>query len=147
MPVPEVGSQPRPMAKTVMPTMAIQKSGAEAPISEVKVTMRSKTPPGRKAASEPMTMAAVVTSSHGDDGEPERPDEGLQHDVDRRARLAQAVAEVEVQHVPDVAAELHDQRVVQAVQLAELLDHLRRRVDRQEQRRPGRRSAATGRRP
>ena len=132
-PVPEVGSQPRPMAKTVIPTMAIQKSGAEAPISEVKVTIRSKMPPGRKAASEPMTMAADRDQRHGDDREPERPDEGLQHHVDRRARLPQAVAEVEVQHVPDVAAELHDDRIVQPVQLAELLDHLRRRVDRQEQ--------------
>ena len=72
---------------------------------------------------------------HGDDREPERPDEGLQHHVDRGARLPQALAEVEVQHVPDVAAELHDQRVVQPVQLAELVDHLLRRVDRQEQRR------------
>ena len=60
-PVPEVGSQPRPIAKRVMPTMAIQKSGAEAPISEVNVTIRSKMPPGRKAAIEPMTMAATVT--------------------------------------------------------------------------------------
>ena len=51
------------MAKTTMATMAIQKSGAEAPISEVKVTIRSKTPPGRNAASEPMTMAATVTSA------------------------------------------------------------------------------------
>ena len=63
VPVPLVGSQPRPMAKTVMPTMAIQKSGAEAPISEVKVTIRSKTPPGRNAASEPMTIAAAATSA------------------------------------------------------------------------------------
>ena len=63
VPVPLVGSQPRPMANTVMPTMAIQKSGAVAPISEVKVTMRSKTPPGRTAASEPMTIAAPVTSA------------------------------------------------------------------------------------
>jgi hypothetical protein len=49
------------MAKTVMPTMAIQKSGAEAPIREINETNRSKMPPGRKAASEPMTMAAIET--------------------------------------------------------------------------------------
>ena len=61
VPVPEVGSQCRFTAKITMATMAIQKSGAEAPISEKKVAMRSKTPPTLNAASEPMTMAATVT--------------------------------------------------------------------------------------
>ena len=63
VPVPEVGSQPSPTANTTMATMATQKSGAEAPISEVSEAMRSKTPPTRNAASEPTTMAAAVTST------------------------------------------------------------------------------------
>jgi hypothetical protein len=57
VPVPEVGSQPSPTEKTMTPTMAIQKFGVEAPISEMKVAIRSKTPPGRLAASEPVTSA------------------------------------------------------------------------------------------
>ena len=62
VPVPEVGSQPSLTANTTMATMATQKSGAEAPISDTSEAMRSKIPSARNAASEPTTMAAVVTS-------------------------------------------------------------------------------------
>ena len=42
-----------------MPTIATQKSGVLAPISEMKLATRSKRPPGRNAASEPITIATV----------------------------------------------------------------------------------------
>ena len=62
MPVPEVGSQPRLTEKSTIATIATQKSGALAPISEKNVASRSKTPPTLKAASEPTTIAMTVTS-------------------------------------------------------------------------------------
>ena len=71
----------------------------------------------------------------GGDRQPERPDEGLEDDVDGRTRLTQALAEVEVQHVPDVASELHDDGIIEPVQLAELVEHFRRGIDRKEERR------------
>ena len=45
LPVPDVGTQPRFTEKMTIATMAIQKSGALAPISEKKVAIRSKSPP------------------------------------------------------------------------------------------------------
>ncbi len=61
VPVPDVGSQPKFTDKSTIATMAIQKSGALAPISEKNVAIRSKTPPTWNAASEPKTIAATVT--------------------------------------------------------------------------------------
>ena len=92
LPVPEVGSQPRLTAKTRMPTMAIQKSGAEAPTSEMKVAIRSKTPPGPERRERADDDGGDGDERHGDDGERQRPDEGLEHDVDRRAGLAQGLS-------------------------------------------------------
>ena len=46
-----------------MATIAIQKSGALAPISDRIEESRSKKPPILKAASEPMTIAELVTSA------------------------------------------------------------------------------------
>ncbi|MGZ2425847.1 hypothetical protein ACVIRM_004871 [Rhizobium laguerreae] len=63
VPVPDVGRTCSLTAKMTIATMASQKSGAAAPISEKKVARRSKTPPTRNAASEPMTIAATVTSA------------------------------------------------------------------------------------
>ena len=110
VPVPEVGSQPRPMAKTVMPTMAIQKSGAEAPIREISETKpieEAAEPEGGERADDD---GGDRDQDDGGDRQPECPDEGLEDDVDGRTRLTQALAEVEVQHVPDIASELHEDR-------------------------------------
>ncbi|MNT44962.1 hypothetical protein D3C72_1815120 [compost metagenome] len=60
--MPDVGSQARLTEKTTMATIASQKSGTDAPMSEMLEAIRSKKPPERKAASEPTTIAAVVTS-------------------------------------------------------------------------------------
>ena len=60
-PVPEVGSQARLIEKTTMATIASQKSGTEAPMSETTEDRRSKKPPALKAASEPTRIAAPVT--------------------------------------------------------------------------------------
>jgi hypothetical protein len=61
VPTPEVGNQPKLIEKMTMATMAIQKSGAEAPTSETIETSRSKKPPTLKAASAPSTIAATMT--------------------------------------------------------------------------------------
>jgi hypothetical protein len=62
VPVPEVGSQESWMANTTIATIASQKSGTDAPISETMEEKRSKKPPVRNAASEPTTMAQMVTN-------------------------------------------------------------------------------------
>ena len=62
--------------------------------------MRSKMPPGRKAASEPMTIAAVSDERHGDDREQSVQTKACSTTSIAGRGLAQAVAEVEVQHVP-----------------------------------------------
>ena len=54
--MPEVGSQPSVTAKRITPTIATQKLGVLAPISEMMLATRSKSPPGRTAASEPVTI-------------------------------------------------------------------------------------------
>ena len=61
-PVPEVGSQARFTEKMTIATMASQKSGTDALISEMTEDSRSKKPPTRKAASEPMRIAEPATS-------------------------------------------------------------------------------------
>ncbi len=57
--MPEVGSQWSVTANRMMPLIAIQKSGALAPSSESTEATRSNKPPGRYAASEPMTIASA----------------------------------------------------------------------------------------
>ena len=47
---PDVGSQPRVIAKTQIPTIASQKSGMEAAAIEMKLEMRSARPFGLSAA-------------------------------------------------------------------------------------------------
>ena len=56
-PVPEVGSMSRLTAKTRMPTIATQKSGALAPASDTRLAKRSNRLPGLDAASDPTTSA------------------------------------------------------------------------------------------
>jgi arylsulfatase A-like enzyme len=57
LPVPDVGTSRSPTAKTSTPTIAIQKFGRLAPISESSVAIRSKTLLGRHAARAPVTIA------------------------------------------------------------------------------------------
>ena len=61
--MPEVGSQPSVTAKSRMALIASQKSGALAPASEPMLAIRSKTPPGCQAASEPTRMEPPIASS------------------------------------------------------------------------------------
>ncbi len=60
--MPEVGNHARLTEKTTIATTATQKSGTEAPTSEMTEDSRSKKPPARNAAREPTTIAEPVTS-------------------------------------------------------------------------------------
>ena len=61
VPVPDVGNHPKFTEKITIATMATQKSGALAPISEKNVAILSKKPPTLNAAIEPIKMAETAT--------------------------------------------------------------------------------------
>ena len=131
VPVPEVGSQPSMTANTRMPVIATQKSGALAPASEITLAMRSNAPPGRYAASAPTTTARPSAAAMVIAGELERGRKRLQHDLERRPRLADRDAEIEAGEIREEPAELLQQRVVEAVLLGELGARLERGIERQ----------------
>ncbi|MET3936676.1 hypothetical protein ABIE00_004722 [Arthrobacter sp. OAP107] len=60
---PDVGSQPRVMANTQIPTMASQKSGIEAAAMETKLEIRSAMPFGFSAAQHPTASASSTAST------------------------------------------------------------------------------------
>ena len=114
-----------------MALIASQKSGALAPASEAVLGDAVEDAAGMAGGERAHEDRPADGDHHRHRGEPERDRDRLEHDLERRPVLADRVAEVALGEPDEEIAELHDERLVEAVALVELLALLDRGVDRQ----------------
>jgi len=116
VPVPEVGKMPRLTAKTRMPTIATQKSGALAhQRHEAGEPVEQAAGPGGSQRADDKRQRAGQGDRHH--GELQRLRKGFQRHRHRRPVLAQRLPEIEMEEVAEIVEELDIDGLVEAVEL------------------------------